>query len=73
MDLFSYFFTKAIGGGGQPSPSKKEIPIDPNSLKPLEFGVDVDGFFFSDTTGEGNTVELGRDYDGIYAAGGATS
>lgn len=72
MDLFNYFFTKATGGGDQPSPSKKEIPVDPNSLKPLEFGIDADGFFFSDTAGTGNAVALGRDSDGIYAAGGVT-
>ena len=46
------------------------IPIDENSLLPLEFGIDSGGVFFSDTTGTGTALAFGRDSGGIYAAGG---
>lgn len=43
------------------------IPIDDESLTPLEFGCDAGGFYFSDTTGSGTGFALGRDNTGIYA------
>ena len=46
------------------------ISADPDSLTPIEFGQDADGFYFSDTAGEGSAVYLGRDQDGPYSAGG---
>lgn len=50
------------GGGG--------IPIDEDSLKPLVFGIDNVGFYFSDTTTDETPVFFGRDANGIYVAGG---
>lgn len=46
------------------------ISADPNSSTPIEFGYDADGFYFSDTVGEGSLIYLGRDQDGPYATGG---
>jgi hypothetical protein len=53
------------GGGG--------IPIDEDSLTPLVFGIDSDGFYFSDTPADETPVSFGRDSGGIYVAGGATA
>ena len=55
----------AISGGGG-------IPIDESSLTPLVFGIDNDGFYFSDTPADETPVSFGRDSGGIYVAGGAT-
>ena len=49
------------------------ISADPNSSTPIEFGQDVDGFYFSDTAGEGSLVYLGRDQDGPYSTGGSSN
>lgn len=48
------------------------IPIDGGSLTPLVFGIDSDGFYFSDNTNDETPVAFGRDSGGIYCAGGAT-
>ena len=48
------------------------IPIDESSLTPLVFGIDNDGFYFSDTPADETPVSFGRDSGGIYVAGGAT-
>lgn len=53
------------GGGG--------IPIDEDSLTPLVFGIDNDGFYFSDTPADETPVSFGRDAGGIYVAGGTTA
>lgn len=45
------------------------LPIDPNSDTPLEFGMDVDGFYFSTIEGEGTSVFVGRDGNRLYAIG----
>jgi len=49
------------------------IPIDESSLTPLVFGIDSDGFYFSDTPADETPVSFGRDSGGIYVAGGATA
>ena len=49
------------------------IPIDEASLTPLVFGIDSDGFYFSDTPADETPVSFGRDAGGIYVAGGATA
>ena len=49
------------------------IPIDESSLTPLVFGIDNDGFYFSDTPADETPVSFGRDAGGIYVAGGATA
>ncbi len=49
------------------------IPIDESSLTPLVFGIDNDGFYFSDTPADETPVSFGRDSGGIYVAGGATA
>lgn len=54
-----------IAGGG--------IPIDESSLTPLVFGIDNDGFYFSDTLVDETPVSFGRDSGGIYVAGGVTT
>jgi hypothetical protein len=54
-----------ISGGG--------IPIDEDSLTPLVFGIDNDGFYFSDNSNDETPVSFGRDSGGIYVAGGATA
>ena len=46
------------------------IPIDESSLTPLVFGIDNDGFYFSDTPADETPVSFGRDAGGIYVAGG---
>lgn len=56
----------SISGGGS-------IPIDEDSLTPLVFGIDNDGFYFSDTPADETPVSFGRDSGGIYVAGGATT
>ena len=43
------------------------IPVDEDSLTPIEFGCDVNGFYFASATGEGNTFSFGRDSTGVYA------
>ena len=48
------------------------IPIYESSLTPLVFGIDNDGFYFSDTPADETPVSFGRDSGGIYVAGGAT-
>ena len=55
----------SISGGG--------IPIDESSLTPLVFGIDNNGFYFSDTPADETPVSFGRDTGGIYVAGGATA
>ena len=52
---------------------KSGIPIDEDSLTPLAFGVDSNGFYFSDSTADETPVLFGRDSGGIYVAGGATT
>ena len=49
------------------------IPIDEDSLTPLVFGIDNDGFYFSDNSNDETPVSFGRDAGGIYVAGGATA
>ena len=49
------------------------IPIDEDSSTPLVFGIDNDGFYFSDTPADETPVSFGRDAGGIYVAGGATA
>jgi len=49
------------------------IPIDESSLTPLVFGIDSDGFYFSDTPADETPVSFGRDSGGIYVAGGTTA
>lgn len=49
------------------------IPIDEDSLTPLVFGIDSDGFYFSDTLADETPVSFGRDSGGIYVAGGTTA
>ena len=68
VDLYDLFFTEGEGGGSsQVIVAVSGIPIDDESLTPLEFGCDAGGFFFSDTTGSGTGFALGRDNTGIYA------
>ena len=49
------------------------IPIDKDSLTPLVFGVDSNGFYFSDSTVDKTPVFFGRDSGGLYVAGGMTA
>lgn len=46
------------------------LPIDPNSLTPLELGVDSGGFYYTDEVGGGTPVSFGRDANGLYVTGG---
>lgn len=43
------------------------VPVDEDSLTPIEFGCDANGFYFSSAAGEGSTFSFGRDSTGIYA------
>lgn len=52
---------------------KSGIPIDEDSLTPLAFGIDSDGFYFSDTPADETPVSFGRDSSGIYVVGGETT
>lgn len=52
---------------------KSGIPIDEDSLTPLAFGVDSNGFYFSDSTADETPVLFGRDSGGLYVAGGMTA
>ena len=45
---------------------EKDIPVDDDSLTPIEFGYDSGGFYISDTSGTGNKYAWGRDDTGIY-------
>jgi hypothetical protein len=46
------------------------IPIDEDSLTPLVFGVDSNGFYFSDNPADETPVLFGRDSGGLYVIGG---
>ena len=45
------------------------LPIDPESLTPLEFGVDSEGFYYTDEVGGGTPISFGRDSVGVYVKG----
>ena len=49
------------------------IPIDEHSSIPLVFGIDSDGFYYSDNPNDETLVSFGRDTNGIYIAGGMTT
>ena len=80
--IFDDISTAIQGKTGQAEPYAKEdmayaiehmsvgLPIDPDSLTPLEFGVDDEGFYWSDTQGEGTPVFIGRESTRLYAIGG---
>ena len=46
------------GGGG--------LPIDPDSLTPIVFGIDEDGFYMSDNQADETPYLIGRDSNGLY-------
>lgn len=64
MNLFDVIFAQKMSGGGGGGTG---IPVASDSLKPIEFGCDNGGFYFSDTAGTGNSFGFGRDSTGIYA------
>jgi hypothetical protein len=49
------------------------IPIDEDSSTPLVFGIDSDGFFFSDNPADETPVFFGRDSGGLYVTGGVVN
>lgn len=58
-------FLKIIVDGVVPS-----LPIDPDSLTPIELGVDSKGFYYTDEVGGGTPIYFGRDSGGLYVTDG---
>lgn len=46
-----------------------EIPIDENSPNSLFFGIDEDGFYYSDNVLDKTSISFGLDEKGIYVIG----
>lgn len=49
---------------------KQGLPIDPDSLTPLVFGIDSEGFYYSDDPLDETPVLFGRDSRGLYVTDG---
>ena len=47
------------------------LGVDSNSLSHFEFGIDNEGFYYTDEVGGGTPVYMGVDSNGLYVTGGA--